>query len=340
TPYTGSSATGNASYTPTGCANVPFSPEFTAKVGARGFTAPSTKPPITTSIRQTSDEAGLKDAIVFLPSVIGADLAALDANCPEAQFLAGTCPESTVIGSAIAETPLLTTPLAGPVIVVKGADPLPRLGLDLRGELPLKLSGEFVLTGGTGVSFSDLPDIPISNFELRFKANGLSVNSTNLCAPPAPVFSTDFTAHSGATQSGPSTATVDGCTSPKAPSAKVTVKGTRSGQPSLKLKAKAGSSKLRQVKLKLPKSLSFAGSGAFENGLKAQADGRKLPAGAVANGSRKLKVTLPRGASSLVVRIAKGALRSKGARGKLRFPVKLLDADGTRTALKLRAKAK
>ena len=54
--------------------------------------------------------------------------------------------------------------------------PLPKLGLDLRGSLPLQLTGTFVLSGGTGVQFSGLPDIPISNFELRFRENTLSAH--------------------------------------------------------------------------------------------------------------------------------------------------------------------
>lgn len=347
TSYSGSTtvtpATGTAQYTPTGCQNVPFSPEFSARIGAPGFTGPGTKPPMTTSIRQTPDEAGLKDAIVFLPSILGADLVALETSCPPAQFQAGTCPDNTVIGSAIAETPLLTSPLAGPVIVVTGSNPgdLPKLGLDLRGALPLKLSGLFVLEGGTGVAFNDLPDIPISNFELRFKENGLSTTSVNLCNPPTPAFSTDFTAYSGAKQVQQNPATVEGCTPPRAPTAKVKVKGLGSAKPSLKLKAAAGSSKLQVIKVKLPKSLRFGSPDAVDRGLKAKADGRKLGEGFVSNGNRKFKVTLPSGANNVVVQFGKGALKSRGAaKKKLKFPVRIVDVDGGARSLNLKVRAK
>ena len=54
-----------APFTPTGCDQVPFSPEFSAKVGAPGLTA-ETHPPLTSVIEQSIEEAGLKRARVLL----------------------------------------------------------------------------------------------------------------------------------------------------------------------------------------------------------------------------------------------------------------------------------
>lgn len=309
---------------------MPFSPEFTAKVGAPGFTAPSTRPPITTSIKQTADEAGIQDTVVFLPSVIGADPTLFTSACDISAFNAGNCPDISVIGSATASTPLLSTPLQGPVAIVsEPGNPIPKLGLDLRGSLPLKLTGNFVLNGGTGVQFSGLPDIPISNFELRFRENTLSTNSTNLCKPPPPVFNTSFIAYSGATQSGPSTATVEGCVPPRPPGVKVKV--SKGSKPKLKLVATAGSSKLREIKLKLPKSIAFVNGAAFDKGIKTNVTGGNA---FITNGTRKLKVTLPAGASKVVVKVGNGGVVRKGD-GKPRFRVQVLDVDDTRTSMTL-----
>ena len=63
------------------------------------------------------------------------------------------------------------------MVIVAGARPadLPRLGVDLHGPLSLQLFGSFVfLPAGVGQQFNGLPDIPISNFTLRFKAGGLA----------------------------------------------------------------------------------------------------------------------------------------------------------------------
>ncbi len=86
------------SFTPTGCDQVPFSPEFSALIGAPGATAAGTKPPMTTLIEQTIEEAGLKRARVMLPSNIGSDPNLLTVTCPEANFQAGTCPPNTIVG--------------------------------------------------------------------------------------------------------------------------------------------------------------------------------------------------------------------------------------------------
>ena len=75
----------------------------------------------------------------------------------------------------------------------------------------MKLTGTFVLGAGTGVEFNGLPDIPISNFALTFAQNGLVVNPSDLCDGAARVFSTEFDAHSGATQTGTKAATLEGC---------------------------------------------------------------------------------------------------------------------------------
>ncbi len=332
TPYTGTPGEGSAPpYTPTNCAAVPFSPEFTAKLGAPGFTAPSTRPPITTSIKQTADEAGIQNTVVFLPGILGADPSLFTSACELSSFNAGTCPDISIIGSALASTPLLSVPLEGPVAIVQQpGTSVPSLGLDLRGSLPLKLTGSFVLEGGTGVQFTGLPDIPISNFELKFRENTLATNSVDLCKPPAPTFNTSFIAYSGATQAGPTTATVEGCPPVRAPGVKVKIKG-KGNKAKLQLQATAGSSEIRLIELKLPKSVRFGNSQAFDKGLKTNVTGSNV---FVTNGSRKLKLTFPEGAEKVVAKVGNGGVIKKG-KAKPRFRVQLVDVNETRTSLTL-----
>ena len=91
---------------------------------------------------------------------------------------------------------------------------LPRLGVDLRGPLSIQLFGDFVFTPTSvvpGRPSTNLPDIPISDFVLFFKRNGLLITVSNLCRPNPPVFPVTFGGWNGATQSSTVASTVQGC---------------------------------------------------------------------------------------------------------------------------------
>jgi hypothetical protein len=330
-PYSGSDATGQASFTPTNCGALPFSPTFSARVGAAGQTAPQSHPPVTTAIDQDNGEAGLRNATVFLPPNLSADINALSATCAQADFDAGNCPANSITGTAVATSPLLTEPLTGPVALITNPG-LPKVGLDLRGQLPLKLTGSFVVTGsGTGVAFNDLPDIPIGHFALTFHGGdgGLSITTSDLCRSPS-IFNNSFTGWNGATQSGSATAAVDGC----GPFIPLKIKGSlrkaHSSQPKMKLRVDGGSSQLSTVKVKLPKSLEL-GSG--KKGIKAK------NAFDISHSKRKIEITAQ---SSLVnLKVGQGALRRTGHIGKrVKLKVTVTDTGGitsTKT-VKLRAR--
>jgi hypothetical protein len=208
--------TGQATFTSTNCASLPFSPTFTADVGSRGHTQPVASPPVTTTILQDDGEAGLQNAQVLLPMILNVDISPLSNPCSVAQFSsnASGCPVQSIVGSASATSPFLSGPEAGAVVIVAGARPadLPRLGVDLHGPLSLQLFGSFVFAqAGVGQVFKGLPDIPISRFTLRFKAGGLLINGGDLCKPPAPAFPVSFTGWNGAAQGRKVSATVHGC---------------------------------------------------------------------------------------------------------------------------------
>jgi hypothetical protein len=342
TSYAGSTttnpATGQASYTPTGCANLPFSPTFSAKVGAPGLNGRGDKPPATTVIDQDDGEAGLRRATVQLPDGIGGEFAKLAPSllCPVPNFEAGTCPASSRLGSAVATSPLLSQPLTGPVNIVNSGF-LADVGVTLNGQLALKLRGSLDFSNTT--TFDNLPDIPIAHFELRFNGgpDGLLFAGRNICLPPVPVFHTTFTAHSGASLAGDTPATVEGCGPIRKPTASVRLARAGSENPSLRLKVQAGSSELERVKLKLPKGLDFERGGRVS----AKAEGKRLPKGVVDLKGRKLNAKLPEAVDSLVVRVGAGALDSAGhIGGRLKFPLTVIDEDATSTRLAAKARAR
>jgi hypothetical protein len=215
-PYSGSSATGQASFTTTNCGALDFSPAFTAEVGGPGQTTNGVATNASTSILQDNDEAGLLRAVVNVPSDFNPNSALFfAAACDQASFAAGNCPPNTVVGLATAASPLLSQPLIGNVELVQGSGTFPNLGLDLKGQLHLLLQGTTAINPNT-VTFGDvppgLPDIPISRFQLTFtNPPGLLGTTRDLCVPPVPVFHADFTGYNGASASVDAPAIVDGC---------------------------------------------------------------------------------------------------------------------------------
>jgi hypothetical protein len=211
TPYSGDDGSAQASFTPTNCGALNFSPAFSAIVGGA---VGSQKTSVTTSIDQDLDEAGLVKATVTIPPDLNPDANLLGNRCTPTDFLASNCPPSSVMGSAVAASPLLSQPLAGNVVFVDTGG-VPDIGLDLQGQLHLLLRGSLGLD--KVVTFDGLPDIPIAHFALTFPASpGLLSASRNLCVPPPPNFHADFQGYNGASTAVDSSATVVGSCKPLA----------------------------------------------------------------------------------------------------------------------------
>jgi hypothetical protein len=205
------------SFTPTGCDTLPFSPTFSARAGGPGATDLGQKTTVSTTISQDDGEAGLKDAFVQLPEQLGPDIARLGQSCSPADFAARTCDPISILGPARATSPLLTGPLAGNVHLVDNPGDLPKIGVDLNGELSMQVYGALSLANT--VTFFGLPDIPISTFTLGFDGgpNGLVlVNARGLCTQPPPMFGTNFLGHNGATVSATTVTEIEGCGPAKA----------------------------------------------------------------------------------------------------------------------------
>ena len=347
TSYNDGPASGSASFTPTGCDQLDFSPTLGVTLGPGG-TGTNEHPQLTTVIEQEETEAGLKRAQVFLPAETQSNNNALAHQCALSDFQAGNCAANTQIGEAHASSPLLAEELAGPAyLLATGSGSGLGVGLDLQGQLHLLIHGDFIFKpdfSQSGNLFDGLPDIPIANFALTIYGgdNGLLVATRDLCQPPAPVAEYDFTGHNGANITGTSDADIAGCAPPEPPTAKARLKRVESNNPVLKLKGKAGSVDLTQMRVKLPNGLRFADGAAFTNGTTATADGAELPSSAIHHGRFRAKVDSAGAVQRLGLRMAHGALQEtkpiKQGR-RLHFPVKLKDSNGDVTSLDVVAKA-
>jgi hypothetical protein len=225
----GSSATVTAPYQATDCAGLRFAPKLEATVGARGKTASGAHPPLRTVITVPAGQASTAVAKVDLPKAIAIDLRQLAKACPADRYAAGTCPASSVIGTATAATPLLPTPLSGPVnLAVAKVGELPGLALTLRGAVTLPLFGTVALPGADGVihnAFAGIPDVPLERFELAFKGgSGAPLNlSRDVCHGARQTVRAHFSGHNGAEVDVSTPLRVAGCP----PVASITRRGHR-----------------------------------------------------------------------------------------------------------------
>ena len=333
--YAGEKATTKTSFTPTNCELLPFDPSFTAAV--TGDSGQGEKPTLATNVGQVDGEANTRRVAVTLPTDFGVSLQNLGRACTPEQFSADQCPPAATVGSATAVTPLLTTPLQGPVDFVVGSGNLPDLVLRLKGQLTLTLRGTnaFAPGGGQITTFDGLPDVPLSQFELRFGGgeSGLLTATRDLCAGPPPQFGATFTAHSGKEVTKTVAATVAGCTQttptvkPKPPTAKLRLRGK-----SLRLTVRGNGRRVRKVRMTLPKGVAIA-KNARGRVSGANAKGTKLRFR-----SKVVELTVPgAGARSVGLALRSGAVRNAGALRKRAARVVVTTRDGKRTTKRLRA---
>jgi hypothetical protein len=318
------SADGQAAFTPTACDALPYAPKISATVGEKGATAARTVFPVTTVIQQAPGEAATKSAKVTLMAPLAPNVGALANVCSVADYDADKCPDTSIVGSATAVTPLLASPLSGPVRIVDVPDNLPKLVVYLNGLINIRLTGAIQLgTEGTETTFTGIPDVPLSRFQLDFNggANGLVGSSDDICKH-VPTIKGEFTSHSGKSVTVTSTPTVKGCAAgtpgnptPR-PIAAVALRKLASSSPVLNVSAKrrAGGKKLRSVAVVLPGPLSLD-RGKLSVGLKAA---KGLKASLSGKRTLKLRTKSATGAAKIGALLSKGALKvSKGLKRRV-----------------------
>jgi hypothetical protein len=343
----GTTSTASSTFTPTNCEGETFAPRLTATMGAPGATGKGSHVPFVATISQAVGESAQSSASVTLPSSLAAAASAVTGLCTPEQLAAAACPAGAHIGTATIASPLLPTPVQGPVFQVFRVGQLPGVGVEFGGVLPFVLGGNTALTGGRLQNvFTGLPDVPLTSFALAIDGgpHGLLAALHNLCTGTPPTVDGAFGAQSGASATRTSPVTLVGCTGRAAPHAKLSLRGLRGKRPVLKLTVTKGAAKLRSVSLNLPKSIRV---GRTRRGLSAVGASFRLSKRAVKLSRKgRLTIKLPsRGASRVTVKLSGGRIRaSSGLRKylkrhrtkRLALRLNVVDTQGRHNALRVR----
>jgi hypothetical protein len=133
---------------------------------------------------------------VTLPLSLALDPNNAQVVCSVADAASDSCPASTIIGSAVVATPVLSQPLTGTVYLVQGIRTnsagqqirtLPALLVTLRGVVAIDLRGQTSVDSHSRLvtTFPNLPDLPFSTFTLKVNGgpHGILVvtGGANLC---------------------------------------------------------------------------------------------------------------------------------------------------------------
>lgn len=198
------------------CGRLPFAPRLRFFVGSRGHTRARQSTPLTAVLTQRLGEAGIRRVSVTLPSVLSAQIPVIEDACSPEEFAGGRC-EDARIGTAVAVTPLLRDPLRGGVYLVRRPGrPLPDLVVALRGQVSVDLVGRVAIPGGRhlAATFTDVPDVPIRRFVMRFHAGARGVVglARGLCgSTSAPAARVRIASRAGSTRRMSPLLSVAGC---------------------------------------------------------------------------------------------------------------------------------
>ncbi len=171
-----------------GCSALAFKPKLAIKL--TGGTKRSKNPALKATLTMPPGGANVAKASVALPHSEFLDQSHIRTVCTRVQFAeaggnGAGCPAGSVYGRARAITPLLDSPLEGPVFLRSNPEgTLPNLVAALQGQIPVELVGRIdSVKGGIRTTFEGAPDAPVSKFVLEMQGGkkGLLENSVNLC---------------------------------------------------------------------------------------------------------------------------------------------------------------
>jgi hypothetical protein len=207
------------------CRSLAFKPDFrvstsgkTSRQNGASLDAKILYPTGALGNNQASSQSNVKSVKVSLPKQLPSRLTTLQKACPSATFEANpaNCPAESKVGTATAITPVLPVTLTGPAYFVSyGGAKFPELVVILQGYgVTVQLHGETFIskTGITSSTFRQVPDVPITSFELKLpegKYSALAANG-NLCTTKLKM-PTAFTAQNGAVIHQSTPITVTGC---------------------------------------------------------------------------------------------------------------------------------
>lgn len=173
------------------CDELVFRPRFAASTN--GGTSRARGASLTVKLTmpvKLGTQSNIEKVKVELPKQLPSRLETLQQACSQAQFEADPagCPRASFVGHAIASTPILPEPLAGPAVFVShGGKEFPSLILVLQGYgFTIDLVGSTDIQHGiTSTTFKAIPDEPVGSFKLTMPQGPYSAlaANTNLCRP-------------------------------------------------------------------------------------------------------------------------------------------------------------
>jgi hypothetical protein len=222
----GTSAQSSYPFKAEGCASLPFKPEVKAQT--QGQTSKANGASLTLTFKNQKGNANVAKTILTIPPTLPARLSTIQKACLAKTFEANpaSCPEGSDIGQAVVHTPVLKSPLEGPIYLVShGNAAWPDAELVLQGEgITVILDGQTAIKKGiTTSSFQTVPDAPFESVEAMLPEGLHSALTTNLptndhynlCGQHLTI-PTTLTGQNGASLSENVKVTVQGCTAVKA----------------------------------------------------------------------------------------------------------------------------
>jgi uncharacterized repeat protein (TIGR01451 family) len=207
------------------CQSLKFQPNFkvstsgkTSRTDGASLDAKIVYPSGKLGFNQASSQSNVKSVKVDLPRQLPSRLTTLQKACTSAQFESNPagCPADSRVGEATAITPVLPVVLSGPAYFVSyGGAKFPELVVVLSGYgTTVQLHGETFISkaGITSSTFRNIPDVPITSFELKLPEgpdSALAANG-NLCASKL-TMPTAFVGQNGAEIHETTPISVTGC---------------------------------------------------------------------------------------------------------------------------------
>jgi hypothetical protein len=223
----------SAPFAVSGCAGLPFGPKFSVATSGKTSRAGGASLDAKLSV-PAGAQSNIARVKVELPKQLPSRLTTLQKACPDTVFDVNpaACPADSAIGAVQAVTPILPVALRGPVYFVShGGAAFPNLVAVLQGYgVRVDLVGETYISpaGITSSTFTNVPDVPVSSFELFLpegKDSALAANG-NLCKSKL-TMPTLFVAQDGAQLKQSTPIEVTGCPKAKAKAKKKARKASR-----------------------------------------------------------------------------------------------------------------